>query len=68
MITMEFKGGIGTSSRVLDGIGTVGVLVLANFGARRQLRVAGRPVGRVLDDEMGTRSPRRRRQLHRRRA
>ena len=25
------------------------MLVLANFGARRQLRVAGRPVGRVLD-------------------
>ena len=52
MITMEFKGGIGTSSRVIAGLGTVGVLLLANFGARRQLRVAGRPVGRVLDDEL----------------
>jgi D-aminopeptidase len=49
MITMEMKAGIGTASRVLDGLGTVGVLVLANFGARRQLRVAGRPVGRALD-------------------
>ncbi len=45
MIAMEFKAGIGTASRVLDGLGTVGVLVLANFGGRRQLRVAGRPVG-----------------------
>ncbi len=52
MITMEFKAGIGTSSRVIDGVGTIGVLLLANFGARRQLRVAGRPVGRVLDDEL----------------
>ena len=51
MITMEYKAGIGTASRVLDGLGTVGVLVLANFGARRQLRVAGRPVGRTLDAE-----------------
>lgn len=56
MITMEFKAGIGTASRVLDGLGTVGILVLANFGTRRQLRVAGRPVGRVLDDEVGTAS------------
>ncbi|MET0577892.1 MAG: P1 family peptidase [Ilumatobacteraceae bacterium] len=51
MITMEYKGGIGTSSRVLGGVGTIGVLVLANFGGRRQLRVGGVPVGRVLDDE-----------------
>ena len=51
MITMEYKGGIGTSSRALPGLGTIGVLVLANFGGRRQLRVGGVPVGRVLDDE-----------------
>ena len=54
MIAMEHKAGIGTSSRVLDGLGTVGVLVLANFGGRRQLRVAGVPVGRLLDDETPT--------------
>ena len=41
MITMGCKAGIGTSSRVLDGLGTVGVLVLANFGGLQQLRVAG---------------------------
>ena len=48
MITMEHKAGIGTSSRALDGLGVVGVLVLANFGRADQLRVAGAPVGRRL--------------------
>ena len=57
MITMEYKGGIGTSSRVLAGLGTIGVLVLANFGGRRQLRVGGVPVGRVLDDEQAVEDP-----------
>ena len=44
----EFKGGIGTSSRVvpaaLDGY-TVGVLVQASYGKRAWLRVDGVPVG-----------------------
>lgn len=47
MICYEFKGGIGTASRKLeerDGAHTVGVLVQANHGRRRQLRVAGVPV------------------------
>ncbi|MCC7165384.1 MAG: P1 family peptidase [Anaerolineae bacterium] len=51
MICYEFKGGIGTSSRVLpDELGhyTVGVLVQSNFGSRRKLRVDGVPVGREL--------------------
>jgi L-aminopeptidase/D-esterase-like protein len=51
MICYEFKGGIGTASRVLDakaGGYTVGVLVQANFGLRHQLRIAGVPVGREL--------------------
>ena len=51
MVMMEHKGGIGTASRVLDGLGTIGVLLLANFGGRRQLRITGQAVGRVLDDE-----------------
>jgi D-aminopeptidase len=45
----RFKGGIGTSSRVLpdaDGGWTVGVLTLTNFGARHRLTVDGVPVGR----------------------
>ena len=51
MVCYEFKGGIGTSSRVLAGDAggyTVGVLVQANFGLRHQLRIAGLPVGREL--------------------
>lgn len=45
MITMGHKAGIGTASRVLDGLGTVGVLLLCNFGAAEQLRIGGRVVG-----------------------
>jgi L-aminopeptidase/D-esterase-like protein len=51
MVCYEFKGGIGTASRVLDaqaGGYTVGVLVQANFGLRHQLRIAGLPMGREL--------------------
>jgi D-aminopeptidase len=54
MITMGHKGGIGTSSRVLDGLGTVGVLLLCNFGGSRQLRIGGVPVGETLDAERET--------------
>ena len=53
MICNEFKGGIGTSSRVLDaryGGYTVGVLVQCNYGWRSQLRIAGVPVGREIQD------------------
>jgi D-aminopeptidase len=51
MICHEFKGGIGTSSRVLDaeaGGWTVGVLVQANYGRRTWLRVDGVPVGEAI--------------------
>ena len=48
MITMGHKAGIGTASRVIDGVGTVGVLLLCNFGGRDQLRIGGRLVGEVL--------------------
>ncbi|MCI0416779.1 P1 family peptidase [bacterium] len=51
MICYEFKGGIGTSSRKLSdefGAYTVGVLVQANFGSRRLLRIAGVPVGQEI--------------------
>lgn len=53
MVCNEFKGGIGTSSRVLDtkaGGYTVGVLVQCNYGSRSQLRIAGVPVGREIPD------------------
>jgi D-aminopeptidase len=51
MICHEFKGGIGTASRVAEGgFGrwTVGALVQANYGARHLLRVDGVPVGREI--------------------
>ncbi|ABF42657.1 L-aminopeptidase DmpA [Candidatus Koribacter versatilis Ellin345] len=51
MICNEFKGGIGTSSRMLDakaGGYTVGVLVQCNYGLRPQLRIAGVPVGKEI--------------------
>ncbi len=53
MMAFQYKGGIGTASRVIDsGAGgwTVGALVLANFGQRRQLVIDGVPVGRLLAD------------------
>jgi L-aminopeptidase/D-esterase-like protein len=53
MICNEFKGGTGTSSRVLDakqGGYTVGVLVQCNYGERSQLRIAGVPVGREISE------------------
>ena len=51
MICYEFKGGTGTASRKLDlkdGGYTVGVLVQANCGLRKQLTIAGVPVGREI--------------------
>ena len=56
MICNEFKGGIGTSSRVLDakaGGYTVGVLVQCNYGMRDQLRIAGVNVGREIPELAG---------------
>ncbi|MFL5492811.1 MAG: P1 family peptidase [Gemmatimonadales bacterium] len=51
MTCLGFKGGIGTASRRLsakEGAYTVGVLVQCNFGLRRQLRIAGVPVGEEI--------------------
>ena len=56
MVCFGWKGGIGTASRRV-GAATVGVLVLANFGVRRQLTIAGVPVGRVLPDDDPGRAP-----------
>lgn len=51
MNAYDFKAGIGTSSRVLparEGGYTIGVLVLANLGVRRNLSMMGVPVGEEL--------------------
>jgi len=54
MICYEFKGGNGTSSRLVDYRGTshaVGVFVQANFGSRPELTLAGVPLGRLLSGD-----------------
>ncbi|HTV00279.1 MAG TPA: P1 family peptidase [Luteitalea sp.] len=56
MVCHGFKGGIGTASRKLpaeQGGYTVGVLVQCNYGARRDLRIAGVPVGEEIQDLRG---------------
>ena len=54
MICHEFKGGIGTSSRIVEEVGgcVVGVLVQANYGARSRFRVDGVPVGLDIPAEV----------------
>lgn len=55
MMCLGFKGGTGTSSRVVkigDSTYTVGVLVQSNFGAKQNLTIAGVPVGKELKDTM----------------
>jgi len=54
MICNEFKGGIGTSSRVVklnEGTFTVAALVQCNYGRRSQLRIAGVPVGKEIPED-----------------
>ncbi|TJX23934.1 MAG: S58 family peptidase, partial [Mesorhizobium sp.] len=49
-----FKGGSGTASRVVDyghRSYTVGVFLQANFGSRRELTIAGAPLGNDLADD-----------------
>ena len=49
MTALGWKGGIGTASRVVvESAATVGVLVQANFGSARDLRVDGVAAGEVL--------------------
>ena len=53
MVCYEFKGGTGTSSRIMKttaGTYVVGVLVQANFGRRHQLNIAGIPIGKELTE------------------
>jgi L-aminopeptidase/D-esterase-like protein len=55
MMCLGFKGGTGTSSRVItvnDSVYTVGAIVQANFGAKKNLSIAGVPVGRELKDTL----------------
>ncbi|MEY4630071.1 MAG: Peptidase [Pseudomonadota bacterium] len=57
MMTYDFKGGIGTSSRRLPadkGGYTVGVILNSNHGRRHNLRIDGHSVGRLIPDLMPT--------------
>lgn len=60
MCCQGFKGGTGSASRVLEGVlhgqkktYTIAALVQANYGAKRDLRIGGVPVGRILMEEDG---------------
>ncbi|HEY0066756.1 MAG TPA: P1 family peptidase [Flavisolibacter sp.] len=55
MMCLGFKGGTGTASRVVrykDTTYTVGVLLQANFGAKKNFTIAGVPIGRELRDTL----------------
>ncbi|MEQ1584478.1 MAG: P1 family peptidase [Cyclobacteriaceae bacterium] len=55
MMCLGFKGGTGTASRVVkikEATYTLGVLVQSNFGAKRNLTIAGVPVGQELKDTL----------------
>ncbi|MBC7829656.1 MAG: P1 family peptidase [Chitinophagaceae bacterium] len=55
MMCLGFKGGTGTSSRIVeikDSTYTIGVLVQSNFGAKKNLTIAGVPVGKELRDTL----------------
>lgn len=55
MMCLGFKGGTGTSSRVVkikDSTYTVGVLVQSNFGGKNNFTIAGVPIGKELKDTM----------------
>ncbi len=48
MSCFDFKGGIGTASRLTPSRHKVGVLLMSNFGDQERLTVDGVPVGRLL--------------------
>ena len=56
MICYQYKGGSGTSSRLVNVAGetfTLGVFVQANFGLQTQLSISGVPVGKMLAANSG---------------
>lgn len=65
MICHGHKGGTGTASRVVAGLGsagadgqhppkqyTIGALVQSNYGRLKNLRISGAPIGRILFEEL----------------
>lgn len=57
MRCLGFKGGTGTASRLIkigDSTYTIGVLVQANFGQKKNLTIAGVPIGVELKDTLNS--------------
>ena len=55
MMCLGFKGGTGTSSRMIkikDSTYTVGVLVQSNFGRKQNFTIAGVPIGAEMKDTL----------------
>lgn len=55
MMCLGFKGGSGTASRIVtikDSTYTIGVFVQSNFGSKKNLTIAGVPVGQALKDTL----------------
>lgn len=64
MMCQGFKAGTGSASRLIEGIEfgekktyTVAALVQANFGAKRDLRFGGVPVGRIMMEREEAKDP-----------
>ena len=58
MVAFGWKGGIGSSSRLVPEVdATLGVLVLANFGSARDLRIDGVPVFPTIGAGRDPRAP-----------
>ena len=54
MICHGYKGGTGTSSRIIPGVDkdyVLGVLVQANYGKKEDFRVGNVPIGKLLMEE-----------------
>ncbi|CAN0585536.1 unnamed protein product [Ectocarpus sp. 12 AP-2014] len=57
MMCLGFKGGTGTASRLVpidDATYTVGAIVQSNFGSKKNLTIAGVPVGMELKDTLNS--------------
>ena len=55
MVCYDLKGGIGSSSRIVELGGekfTIGILVLSNFGSMEDLMIRGNPIGGKIKEEL----------------
>ena len=60
MVCHSLKGGVGSASRQIEIDGhtyTIGVLVQSNHGALKDLLIAGKPAGRIIDAALNCSAP-----------